>query len=322
MIDERPADQEAIWQRVRGLEPPPGAKQRVNDAVLARARRSPARYAWLAIPAAAIAAAVVWLVVQPGGDAAPAGPLVVAASGAQQGTTRVAAGDRLADGAVRVDGSLRLALDRASVDVVGPALFEVSRQAVVLREGQVRIEGSAEVAGPACKATIRGTSTVEVKPATMLVTVIAGSAEIAPPDLSCSVVDLSVNRPETATAPTPRPPEPPAGPAPVAVAPPPEPAPKRVADPRSDLALQSEAYFAAQRVRATDPAGALAKLRAIVRRWPRAAIRHEVDLGIIDILVELGRTDEARRAARRFLADHPRSERAGEIREIAGDADD
>jgi TolA-binding protein len=85
----------------------------------------------------------------------------------------------------------------------------------------------------------------------------------------------------------------------------------------ADLAAQTAAYREAHALREREPAAALAKLREIVKRWPRAAIRHEVDLAVIDALVRLGKTGDAKKAARGFIRDYPASARATEIRAIA-----
>jgi hypothetical protein len=80
----------------------------------------------------------------------------------------------------------------------------------------------------------------------------------------------------------------------------------------SDLALQVEAYRAAQVE--TDDAAALERYREIKRRWPAGALDTEVDLRIVQTLVRLQKTDEARAAARAFAAAHPENPRAGEMK--------
>ena len=321
MSDERPADQEAIWQQLRAVEPPTGAQQRVLRALEARLPRR-RRAAWFAVPAAVIAAAVIAVVVLRTGGGEATGPLVVSADGARQGERPIAAGERVGGGPIRVDGSLRVALDRAAVEVIGPATVELSRARVELREGRLDVDGEVEVAGPTCSARIRGRGRVELRRAELHVTVFAGSAELVPPETSCVVIEPPppITASAAAAAPSPReaPVAPPAAPSPIAPAPPaPRSAPKPAPPPPSELAQQTEAYWAAQRVRERDPQAALELLRAFSQRWPRAPIRHEVDLAIVDLLVRLDRTDAAQRAAREFLRLHPDSPRAADVRRIA-----
>jgi outer membrane protein assembly factor BamD (BamD/ComL family) len=52
------------------------------------------------------------------------------------------------------------------------------------------------------------------------------------------------------------------------------------------------------------------------QRWPRGPLAHEVALRIVETLLRIGDREQARRAARRFLADFPESPRAAEIRAL------
>jgi len=237
---------------------------------------------------------------------------------------------------VRVEDRMRIDLGGAEVEVVGPAAVEVSRRNVVLRAGQVQVFGDVDVAGPACTAHVRGRGDVELRDTRLVVRVFAGSAEITPPELTCEVIDLSASSRTAA-----REPAPPASPAPAPAAPPiveeappppereparpPSPATRTAPTPNltaSALKQQSDAYWAAQRLREQDPAAALALLHDFTKRWPRSPLGHEVDLAAVDTLVQLGRADDARAAARRFLRRFPDSARADHVRTIAGDRDD
>ena len=84
------------------------------------------------------------------------------------------------------------------------------------------------------------------------------------------------------------------------------------APPPSDLALQVEAYRAAQAE--ADDAAALARYRSIKQRWPGGALETEVDLRIVQTLVRLQQMDQARAAARAFAEAHPGSPQAAEMK--------
>ena len=79
----------------------------------------------------------------------------------------------------------------------------------------------------------------------------------------------------------------------------------------SDLALQVEAYRNAQ---AAPDAAALERYRDMKRRWPGGALDTEVDLRIVQTLIRLGQTGEARAAARAFAEAHPHSAQAAEMK--------
>jgi hypothetical protein len=83
------------------------------------------------------------------------------------------------------------------------------------------------------------------------------------------------------------------------------------------LSRQVEAYRAADRLRDSDPTGALAAFETLQAAWPRSPLRHEIDLAIIDLLIRLGRVESARNRARQFLADHPDSPRRDHVSRIA-----
>ena len=86
----------------------------------------------------------------------------------------------------------------------------------------------------------------------------------------------------------------------------------------SELSQQVRAYQAAVDLIPTRPAEALAKLRAFRSRWPASALGQEADLRIVQTLLGLGRTDDARLASRAFVVRYPESPRAPDMRAVAG----
>jgi outer membrane protein assembly factor BamD (BamD/ComL family) len=79
-----------------------------------------------------------------------------------------------------------------------------------------------------------------------------------------------------------------------------------------------QAYREAFALRGHDDARAIALFREMNRRWPRSPLRHEIDLNVIDAHVSAGRSAEAAAEAGRFLAHHPHSSKASEIRKSLG----
>jgi tetratricopeptide (TPR) repeat protein len=65
-----------------------------------------------------------------------------------------------------------------------------------------------------------------------------------------------------------------------------------------------------------DRAGALAAWREHRRRFPAGSLRQEVDLSIVEVLVRLGKNQEALAEADRFLSRYPTSERRAELARI------
>jgi len=88
-------------------------------------------------------------------------------------------------------------------------------------------------------------------------------------------------------------------------------------DGASELSQQVADYRLAVAQIRRDPAFALEQLKTQRANWPSSAIRHEVDLRIIEALVTLGRRNEAIDAARSFLQQYPNSARSTEVRRIA-----
>jgi TolA-binding protein len=100
------------------------------------------------------------------------------------------------------------------------------------------------------------------------------------------------------------------------VAAPSEPAPPL--DDDGDLAAVMIAFRQAQALRDVDDEAALARWRELRRRHPRSDLAPEIDFYLVDALVALGRLDEAREEARRFVRRHPASPHVERMRELAG----
>jgi TolA-binding protein len=86
----------------------------------------------------------------------------------------------------------------------------------------------------------------------------------------------------------------------------------------SELSQQVRAYQAAVELIPANPAQALAALRAFRARWPGSALGQEADLRIVQTLMALGQAEDARQAARTFVARYPESPRAPDMRVVAG----
>ena len=298
---------EALLRAARPAEAPVGARERVLAAAEARLARRARLWPFLLAPALVAALVAAFLpreqasrapaaVVAPPQVAPPPPPAVAPA--AAPARVEVANGH-----------ALRVTVKGAQVVARGPAAFEVRDDAVVLSAGTLDVDGPLEVQGPRCEASVRGRGTVEVSASAMVVTVFAGSAEVVPAVAECRVVDLSA-----AGAPPPVRPRPSVS---RALAPRAPPAPAAEPAPPSALARLTAAYEEALRLHASDPAAALPRWRALA--GPAAGpLAEEIDLHLVDALVRLGRRDEARREARRFLERHPDSARADEIRLVVG----
>ncbi|HEX3772656.1 MAG TPA: sigma-70 family RNA polymerase sigma factor [Polyangiaceae bacterium] len=89
------------------------------------------------------------------------------------------------------------------------------------------------------------------------------------------------------------------------------------ASPSEDDLLEIQEVARAERMLATDPAQALALAHAAEQRFPRGYVLEERRYVEIMALVALGRTDEARPKAARFLRDHPESAFARRVREAS-----
>ncbi len=93
----------------------------------------------------------------------------------------------------------------------------------------------------------------------------------------------------------------------------------RLADGESliaETALYQEARLLAQRL--SDLPAALARLREHRRRFPRGALRAEVDLTLVELLPRLGRFQEALDESTALLSREPRHERAAELHLLRG----
>jgi len=317
-----------LLAQVRGLRPPVGARERVlarsEQALEARRRAAPARFALAGLALAGAVAGALWLVPR---AQAPAAGRVLAASAASTEHGALRSGDPLAEGAIVVAerGRLQMALARAEVGLVGPARVELERGALVVHEGGAFVDGTLKVRGGDCSALVHGRCALARAARALQITLFAGSVELAGGVTACSVIDLTAGSAARTAG------EPPAR-APAAALPDtrePDPAARsavhheREARARapgpSELALQVAAYREALELRGRDDARAVERWREMTRRWPRSPLRHEIDLNVIDALVRLGRGDEARSEARRFLDRHPHSSKAGPLRSMLGD---
>lgn len=83
--------------------------------------------------------------------------------------------------------------------------------------------------------------------------------------------------------------------------------------PPSELALQVRDYRRALRWAKRDDERLLRELRAFKARWPESPLRQEAELETISALTRLGRQSDGRRVARRFVEEHPASDKAREI---------
>jgi len=67
-----------------------------------------------------------------------------------------------------------------------------------------------------------------------------------------------------------------------------------------------------------DPTGALAALAEYRRRFPAGALRREADMSQLELLLQLGRSDEALRQSDELLSSSSSGERAAELHLLRG----
>jgi len=336
---ELTAQTQALLAQARALQPPAGARERVlagATQAIAPGRHGRARklVLWAGAPALAVlaAAALSWLA--PGEQAPSARVLGAVDAGTADGQLR--AGDGLRDQTIAIGprGQLRVALAQATVGVQGPARVELVRGALVVHEGTAEVDGLLPVRGASCRATVHGRCALARTGEQLQITVFAGSVQVDAPEVACSIVDLTSAPAHGGDGQAPRV----SSPAPVSErVPPAKPAieqdpparagataPRatrpRPAAPQSELALQVQAYREGLALRGRDDARAIEVFREMNRRWPRSPLRHEIDLNVVDALVRAGRSAEATMEARRFLARHPHSTKADEMRKSLGGA--
>jgi len=336
---ELTAQTQALLARTRALQPPAGARERVlagATQVIASGRHGRARklVPWAGAPALAAVAAAVLFWLAPGEQAPSARVLGAVDAGTADGLLR--AGDGLRDQTVAIGprGQLRVALPRATIGVQGPARVELVRGALVVHEGTAEVDGLLPVRGASCRAIVHGRCALARTAEQLQITVFAGSVQVDAPEVACSIVDLTRAPGQGGDGHAPRvnpqapasEPMPPAEPA-IEQNPParggaaaPRANRPRLAAPQSELALQVQAYREALALRDRDDARAIELFREMNRRWPRSPLRHEIDLNVVDALVRAGRSAEAASEARRFLARHPHSTKADEIRKSLGGA--
>lgn len=328
-----PQQQEALWQLVRQVGPPANAadaRERLLTAI--EARRAPRRRLWLAPVMMAAVLTAVWLGGR-GGAGEPEQPGTQVAGGAgepEQPGTQDADGvgvpappvapvtARASEPTVSTPAPVepatlesgdRIETARATLEAVAAAQVAVTGDLLEIRAGTVELRGAAEIHGPSCRASVEGHCRVSVAELHTTVTVFAGSVELVDSSASCEIV-YELDEVEPVAEPTARTAARAAGGATSEA----EPAP--VADEPSDLARQLDAYDDAIAQRSGDPEGALVRLRRHRAAWPDSAIAYEVDVAIVELLIETGRTEQGRVAARRFLRRYPDSPKAGAMREL------
>ncbi len=186
-MDPMRTDQEALWQAMRGVDPPAGARARVLEGIERSAQRGPRRgwlYAGAGLAAAAAALALVWSLQAPA-----ARPHVVAVAGGFQSQAALVAGTTLGPEEVVIEarGRIEMDLPKARVEVSGPARLAAAGDRVKLSEGRLTMSGAAEVQAPTCTAAVDGRCQVVVSRQETLVTVFAGTAEVSP-QAGCRVI--------------------------------------------------------------------------------------------------------------------------------------
>jgi hypothetical protein len=218
------------------------------------------------------------------------------------GAAPIASTPSPSDGLHHLAATETYALASARLVARNDATFEIRDDGFVLDEGTLGIDGSTQIEGGSCRASIDGRCEVTRFEHSLRFIVEAGAVQRRSPVATCTIVDLDEPAaPETEEATEPEP---------EAHAPRPRPI-----DP-TELAQQSEAYRQALALLGHDDAAALAALRAMQSRWPRGSLAPEVDFQIVRVLVRTGRDADVRSAARTFLRRHPRSARAAEMQNL------
>jgi len=286
------SDPQWMFERMRSLGPPAGAKERVLRRIEGRARvRRP--LAWLAL--AALPAAVALLVVRLHRPpvATPPPAVVVTPEPAPPAPAQAAREP------LRTDGTVRFALQHARVTARGHALLEVGAGDIRVREGSAVVDGNLLVQGAACANRVEGRARVTVTDSHVVIAMYAGRALPVADVTSCEIVAAAL---------------------PLRVQPAPieEPTPEPLPEQPSELAQLVAAYRAALALEGHDDALALAAWQKLRTESAGGALEPEIDLRIVDTLLRLSRTDEARAAARAFALQHPESARAAEMRTLGG----
>ena len=305
-----------VFARLRELDAPSGASDRVWRAMEAT-DRSVARVGWLGfsggrflglgLSAAAVAALILYLL-QP----APAAMVVASEGSAPAVGNTFNEGDAID---VAANSEVTLQFDETEVAIVGPWRGKVGKDRVAVDEGSMHVRGEILLETPSCDVDLNGECEVEVRLEHTEIAIIAGSAHRHEPSVACSILDLDeptiaevagaieadFDDDEEASANPDT--EQTTG--------------RRRRRPRQDsLAAQAAAYRDALAHRNANPQLAIRKWRSMRRRWPRGALRQEVDLQIIDALLQRGQRRAAVREARGFLRRFPRNPRRDELRRL------
>jgi hypothetical protein len=287
-----------MFERMRSLGPPAGAKERVLRKIEGRARvRRPLRWLALAALPATVALLVVRLHRPPVADT-PQPAIVIAPAPTPPVVAKVAREP------LRTDGTVRFALAHARVSAKGHALIEVGASDIRVREGSAVVDGSLLVQGPACANRVEGRARVSVSDSHVVIAMYEGRALPVADVTSCEIVAA---------------PQPARAQAPLALEEPtPEPLPEPLPEQPSELAQLVTSYRAALALEGHDDTAALAAWQKLRAESSGGALEPEIDLRIVDTLLRLSRTDEARVAARAFALHHPESARAAEMRTLGG----
>lgn len=307
------SDMREALQRVRDLAPPPGAYERVLRAVeQQRAAPRPVVRGWtIGLTGAVLAAVVLFIVLRGAGEPAVGTVLLASGDGFEAGQ-RLSAGEPFS---LEEGSELALGLPRAEVRLDGPWKGSCSTQGLRVEEGSMHVRGELTVHAPSCVFDVKGESEVEVALRHTQIVVVAGAVHEHEGSVACAILDLerpeaepqAVERAEDIVVPFDPPAErvPETNPRPVA---------RRQ---RPDgLAEQAAAYRQALALRYRDDQAAIDAWREMQRRWPRGALRQEVDVQIIDALSRLGRHGAAEQEARRFLRRHPRSSKRADVERL------
>ncbi len=89
-------------------------------------------------------------------------------------------------------------------------------------------------------------------------------------------------------------------------------------DSPSSLAEEVAAYSEAEALVGESPGLAIPRLNAFRHRYPASPLAEEASLELIQALLALGRKDDARRQARHFIVQFPRSAKRAELETLAG----
>lgn len=294
MSDSTDPGVEALLATVRNIEPTDAEVARAVRSLRSRPRR-PRSSIWTA--GVAVVAALALLVLSRLDPPEPASAL-----------RRV----QPPRSAIVLDGAAPRGLwvDGERVIVSGVAVVVPKHDGLRLDEGEIDVEGRTQVRSINAAVSVQGEARIRLDGLlSIAVVIVAGTVEISSaPEVVCVVEELEPPRESSGPADTTPPGEQPAV----------EQTPSTPTS--SSLQAQTREYRAARALVAQSPRRALRAFEAFRVRHPRSALRPEADLEVISLATRLGRHERARREASRFLARHPNSPRAAELRAITRSA--